>query len=130
MSRRRGYVVLPLLLIAAGVAWLVLGGPAPGPAELHGRGTRHAVTVRLEPRPGLLEARVEIHPAAPAEVSVFAVMPHMGHTTPEIAARGDGPGRYVARGELFTMTGVWEIGVRVRDTSGTEVIKVTTLVGE
>ncbi|SDJ05550.1 hypothetical protein [Nonomuraea jiangxiensis] len=128
--RRRAYVVAPLLLIAAGIGWLVLGGSAPGPTELHGRGARHAVTVRLEPRPGLLEARLEIHPATPAEVSVFAVMPHMGHTTPELAARGDGPGRYVARGELFTMAGAWEIGIRVEDTSGAEVIKVTTLVGE
>ncbi|WP_043634572.1 hypothetical protein [Nonomuraea candida] len=126
--RRRRYVLLPALLIAAGIAWLLLGGPAPEPAELRGRSDRHAVVLRLEPRPGPLEARVELHPASPAEVSIFAVMPHMGHTTPELRARPDGPGRYVARGELFTMTGAWEIGVRVHGASGTDVIKVTTLV--
>ncbi|MEV0827236.1 hypothetical protein [Nonomuraea rubra] len=126
--RRRLYVVLPVLVILAGIAWLLRGDPAPGPAELRGRGSHHTVVVRLEPRPGPLEARVELHPASPAEVSIFAVMPHMGHTTPELPAGPDGPGRYVARGELFTMTGAWEIGVRVRGTSGTEVIKVNTLV--
>ncbi|MCF6472771.1 hypothetical protein FAF44_30890 [Nonomuraea sp. MG754425] len=128
--RGRRYVVLPVLLIVAGLVWLLRGAPAPEPAELHGRGTRHAVVVRLEPRPGSLEARVELHPASPAEVSVFAVMPHMGHTTPEIPARPDGPGRYVAHGELFTMTGTWELGVRVHGASGTEVIKIPTLVTE
>ncbi|MEO3888571.1 hypothetical protein [Nonomuraea sp. B5E05] len=126
--RRRLYIVLPVLLIAAGIAWILHGSPAPGPAELRGRGSHHAVVVRLEPRPGPLDVRVELHPASPAEVSIFAVMPHMGHTTPELQARSDGPGRYVARGELFTMTGPWEIGIRVHGASGTEVIKVNTLV--
>ncbi|MGP3935354.1 FixH family protein [Nonomuraea sp. KM88] len=127
--RRRLYIVLPVLLIAAGIAWIFHGSPAaPGPAELRGRGTHHAVVVRLEPRLGPLDVRVELHPASPADVSISAVMPHMGHTTPELQARSDGPGRYVARGELFTMTGPWEIGVRVHDTSATEVIKVNTLI--
>jgi hypothetical protein len=128
--RRRWYVVLPVLLIAAVVGWLVHGDPAPGPVELRGRGAHHAVVVRLEPRPGPLDVRVELDPASPAEVSVFALMPHMGHTTPELPARPDGPGRYVARGELFTMTGPWEIGIRVHGGSDTEVIKVNTLVAD
>ncbi|WP_049558851.1 hypothetical protein [Nonomuraea sp. SBT364] len=128
--RRRWYIVPPVLLIVAGIVWLVRGGPAPAPAELRGRGPHHAVVVRLEPRTGPLEARVELRPASPAKVSIFAVMPHMGHTTPEIPARPDGPGRYVAGGELFTMTGPWEIGIRVQGASGTEVIKVNALVAE
>ncbi|TMR17485.1 hypothetical protein ETD86_23435 [Nonomuraea turkmeniaca] len=126
--RRWTYLTLPLLLIAAGIAWILGGGTGTGPVELSARGAHYAVTVALEPSTGPVEARVEVDPA-PAEVSLFAVMPHMGHTTPEIVAAPDGPGRYVARGELFTMTGAWEIAVRVRGPSGTEIVKVTTLVG-
>ncbi|GLW09382.1 hypothetical protein Misp01_45110 [Microtetraspora sp. NBRC 13810] len=130
MRRRAAYLVLPVLLLTAGIGWLLVGGAGPGPVELPGRGAHYAVVVALRPGTGTVEARVEIAPAAPAEVSLFAVMPHMGHTTPEIAARRDGAGHYVARGELFTMPGAWEIGIRVRGPSGTEVIKVNTLVGE
>ncbi|MDP4506906.1 hypothetical protein [Nonomuraea turcica] len=128
--RRWIHIALPLLLIAAGIAWILRGGTGTGPVELPARGLYYAVTVALEPSTGPVEARVKVDPAAPAEVSLFAVMPHMGHTTPEIVAESDGPGRYVARGELFTMTGAWEIAVRVRGPSGTEIVKVTTLVGQ
>ncbi|GAA3686161.1 hypothetical protein GCM10022224_058730 [Nonomuraea antimicrobica] len=130
MRRRVAYLVLPILLLAAGIGWLLRGGSGPGPVQLPGRGAHYSVVVALDPSTGPLEARVEIDPAAPAEVSLFGVMPHMGHTTAELAARPENAGRYVARGELFTMPGAWEIGVRVRGAAGTEVIKVNTLVGE
>ncbi|MEU6716461.1 hypothetical protein ABZ897_33770 [Nonomuraea sp. NPDC046802] len=130
MRRRIMFVALPILLLVAGIVWILRGGDGPGPVELSARGTHYAVVVALDPGTGPVEASVEIEPASPAEVSLFAVMPHMGHTTPEIPARRDGAGRYVARGELFTMAGVWEISVRVQGASGTEVIKVNTLVGE
>ncbi|MEO3875781.1 hypothetical protein ABGB18_43960 [Nonomuraea sp. B12E4] len=130
MTRRFAFIALPLLLLAAGIVWILRGGEGPGPVELSGRGAHYAVVVALEPSAGPLEARVEIEPASPAEVSLFGVMPHMGHTTLEIPARDDGAGRYVARGELFTMPGAWEIRIRVRGAAGTEVIKVNTLVGK
>ncbi|MEV4018942.1 hypothetical protein AB0J35_51510 [Nonomuraea angiospora] len=130
MTRRIMFIALPILLLVAGIVWILRGGDGPGPVELSARGTHHAVVVALDPGTGPAEERVEIEPASPAEVSLFAVMPHTGHTTPEIPARRDGAGRYVAHGELFTMAGVWEIGVRVQGASGTEVIKVNTLVGE
>ncbi|MFB4278284.1 MULTISPECIES: hypothetical protein [unclassified Nonomuraea] len=128
--RRRAYLVLPVLLVAAGILWIARGGAAPGPVQLTGRGGHYTVVVALEPVTGPVEVGIEIDPASPAQVSVFAVMPHMGHTTPELAARDDGTGRYVARGELFTMTGAWQLGIRVRGGPGTEVITVNTLVGE
>ncbi|TDC09696.1 hypothetical protein E1267_06585 [Nonomuraea longispora] len=129
MTRRIAFIALPILLLAAGIIWILRGGDGPGPMELPGRGAHFAVVVALEPSTGPLEARVEIEPAVKAEVSLFGVMPHMGHTTPEIPARDDGTGRYVARGELFTMPGAWEIHIRVQGAAGTEVIKVNTLVG-
>ncbi|MBF8186950.1 hypothetical protein ITP53_14610 [Nonomuraea sp. K274] len=129
MTWRRGaYLVLPVLLIAAGILWIV-NRDGPDPLELTGRGAYYTVRVNLEPDTGPLEARIRVDPE-PAEVSVFAVMPYMGHTTPELAAHHDSTGRYVARGELFTMAGAWELGIRVRGGPGTEVITVNTLVGE
>ncbi|TDD22713.1 hypothetical protein [Nonomuraea diastatica] len=130
MTRRHAFVVLPVMLLAAGILWLLRGGEAQEPVELTGRGAHYAVVIVLEPRTGPLQARIALDPATPAEVSLFGVMPHMGHTTSEIAAKGDGAGRYVARGELFTMPGVWEIRVGVRGASGTDVIKVNTIVGD
>ncbi|MGP3958078.1 hypothetical protein ACTWPT_18900 [Nonomuraea sp. 3N208] len=128
--RRRASFGLPILMIAAGVLWLVQGSGDPDPVKLTGRGAHYTVRVALESEVGLTEARINVSPA-PAEVSVFAVMPHMGHTSTEIAAQRDGDaGRYVARGELFTMSGVWQLGIRVRGGRGTEVITVNTLVGE
>ncbi|AQZ62485.1 unnamed protein product [[Actinomadura] parvosata subsp. kistnae] len=126
---RRASLVLPVLLIAAGLLWIVRGGGAQGPVELTGRGAHYTVRLELEPGTGPREVRIGVEPRA-AEVSVFAVMPHMGHTTPELAAPRDGTGRHVARGELFTMAGAWELGIRVRGTPGTEVITVRTLVGK
>ncbi|MFB4262658.1 hypothetical protein [Nonomuraea sp. GTA35] len=131
MTRRsRAYLALPVLLIAAGILWLVRGGDGgPGAVELAGRGAHYAVHLALEPGTGPRDVRIRVEPR-PAEVSVFAVMPHMGHTTPELAAPPDGTGRFVARGELFTMSGAWELGIRVRGSRGTEVITIKTLVGE
>ncbi|WP_329429395.1 FixH family protein [Streptosporangium sp. NBC_01495] len=132
--------VMVALLVIAGAIWGygVLGGGTPGPVELAGTGARYAIGVALDrARPGPVEIKITattakepVTPAAVAEVSVFAVMPHMGHITAEIPARRERPGRFVARGELFTMAGVWEIAVRVDGPSGTEVIRVNTLVGE
>ncbi|WP_329083867.1 FixH family protein [Streptosporangium sp. NBC_01469] len=139
--------VMVALLVIAGAIWGygVLGGGTPGPVELAGTGARYAIGVALDrARPGPVEIKITattakepvttakepVTPAAVAEVSVFAVMPHMGHITTEIPARRERPGRFVARGELFTMAGVWEIAVRVDGPSGTEVIRVNTLVGE
>ncbi|GAA1621555.1 hypothetical protein GCM10009733_017650 [Nonomuraea maheshkhaliensis] len=129
MTRRIAFIALPVLLLAAGIVWILRGGEGPGLMELPRRGALYAVVVTLEPSTGPLEATVEVEPASPAEVSLFGVMPHMGHTTPEIPARNSGIGRYVARGELFTMPGAWEIHIRVQGAAGTEVIKVNTLVG-
>ncbi|MFG1694067.1 hypothetical protein [Nonomuraea sp. NPDC049309] len=126
--RRAAYVLLPVLLVAAGIWWIARGG-GPGPQQLTGRGAHYTVRVDLEPVTGPLEARIGVDPE-PDEVSVFAVMPHMGHTTPELPAGRDATGGYVVRGELFTMAGAWEISVRVRGGPGTEVITVNTLVGE
>ena len=53
-------------------------------------------------------------PVAADQVVVAPVMREMGMASPELTAQPTGPGRYQAEGELFTMTGEWEVQVRVR----------------
>lgn len=123
-------VLLALLLAAAGVVGYVLFAPRPepGPVELEGAGEHYTVTVALDEA---VTGRVEVELAvdhAPADVSVFAVMPDMGHSTPEIPAAEDESGGFTAQGELFTMSGPWEIGVRLDGPAGAEVVTVATLV--
>nr|WP_042180463.1 hypothetical protein [Kibdelosporangium sp. MJ126-NF4]CEL14405.1 hypothetical protein [Kibdelosporangium sp. MJ126-NF4]CTQ88770.1 hypothetical protein [Kibdelosporangium sp. MJ126-NF4] len=75
--------------------------------------SRSGVTVRLDKAAtGTVAAQVEV-PADTTAVSLFATMPQMGHMTGEIVARPEKPGLFQAEGELFTMAGPWELGVRV-----------------
>jgi len=46
-------------------------------------------------------------------VVLLPVMRSMGMASPEISAVRVAPGRYEARGEIFTMAGDWEIDVRL-----------------
>lgn len=52
-------------------------------------------------------------PAAADQVLVSAVMREMGMAMPDLQARELGPGRYQAAGELFSMSGAWDVDVRV-----------------
>lgn len=52
-------------------------------------------------------------PAAVDEVVLAPVMRDMGMASPEVVATPDGAGRYLARGTFFSMTGAWELDVRL-----------------
>ena len=101
-----------LLVIAAGlIAALAFALPNLTRAE-PGSLSRSDVTVRLaEATTGTVAVEVEV-PAEVAAVSLFATMPHMGHTTAEITATRVRPGLFRADGELFSMPGSWELHVR------------------
>lgn len=80
---------------------------------------RHRVELSLdERRTGVIDAELAVHdtggrPAELTSVTLSAVMPAMGHAMSELTATAAGPGRYKARGELFTMTGSWEVVIRL-----------------
>lgn len=74
-------------------------------------------------------ATVEINdqsgqPVAAERVVLTPTMLSMGMASPEVAAQADGSGRY--RGDvLLSMTGDWELDVRVEDGSANETARFT-----
>ncbi len=53
-------------------------------------------------------------PVAAEQVVLAPVMRQMGMASPEVMAQPVAPGRYQAKGEFFSMTGEWEIDVRIQ----------------
>jgi hypothetical protein len=98
-------------------AWLLVGcgGSAAQTAETG----RYTVTFSLEgagigQRSAVIEvADREGRPATVDEVVLAPVMRDMGMASPEVRATPDGTGRYVARGDFFSMLGAWEIDVHI-----------------
>ncbi|MFC4535000.1 hypothetical protein [Sphaerisporangium dianthi] len=122
-------LLIMVVLAAAIVALVVAGRSRSGPVRLRATGAHYSVTVTLdEPAVHPVAAEVRVEPGTAGSVWLSAVMPAMGHATPEITARRQGPGRFTATGRLFTMAGVWELSVRVRGAAGEEVVVVSTLV--
>jgi hypothetical protein len=120
-----------VLLIVAGIVagWLCWSTRTPsGPERLTGAGTQYSAEVTLDKaRPGVVDADIFVTGSVDA-VWLSAVMPEMGHATPEIPAQQRKTGRFHARGELFTMPGAWELTVRVEGAAGPELITVKVLV--
>ena len=54
------------------------------------------------------------------KVSVETVMPRMGHAMPQLVAQSNGPGKYRVQGQLFLMSGLWDVMVKLTDSTGTE----------
>ena len=52
-------------------------------------------------------------PVVADQVVLTPVMREMGMMAPELSAQPVAPGRYEAKGQLFVMTGAWEVDVRV-----------------
>ncbi|ALG10880.1 hypothetical protein [Kibdelosporangium phytohabitans] len=101
-----------LLVIAVGVVAIgaLLSTMLPGASAVDV--SRSGITVRLDKAvTGTVVARVQT-PAQVTAVSLFATMPQMGHLTGEITAVKEKPGLFRAEGELFSMSGPWELGVR------------------
>jgi hypothetical protein len=55
-------------------------------------------------------------------------MPSMGHATSELAGTTVGSGRYRFQGELFPMTGRWDLTVTVTSTGGPDQITLPVTV--
>jgi hypothetical protein len=109
---------LKALLIAA---ILVAGMAACGASGFRAEETtdRYRITFTIDqPATGVQRAIVELTGADGAPVSVDSVvlapvMRDMGHVTPEITLAEIAPGRYEGDVELFSMTGAWEIEMRI-----------------
>ncbi|MEJ3749415.1 FixH family protein [Actinomycetes bacterium KLBMP 9797] len=123
--------------LAAAIAlawWAVAGSGGAEPPRMSGAGRLYAVAVTLDrATTGAIAADVRVEEGgAPARnvesVSVSAAMPGMGHVTPEVAAHRAGAGHFVARGEFFAMAGEWQLTIRVRGPSGSEVSTVNVTI--
>ncbi|MEV0163309.1 hypothetical protein [Nonomuraea fuscirosea] len=128
MSGKRALAAVALVVVA--VTLFVVGrSMAAEPLRLTTTGTRYAVTVLIEdPAPGRVTAEVEVTSGDADTVTLSAVMADMGHSTPEVTAREREPGRFLAEGELFAMSGVWELSIRLDGPAGEEQLAVKALI--
>ncbi|MFG3441514.1 hypothetical protein ACGF0J_30075 [Nonomuraea sp. NPDC047897] len=112
-------------LVVAAVTFFVVGRTtAAEPIAIRSTGAHYAVTVLVHGR----TAEVRLDRGDADTVALSAVMPHMGHAMPEVATRERAPGRFRAEGEVFTMTGAWELSVRLTGPAAEEVLTVKALV--
>lgn len=117
-----------LVAAAAAVLWLWPRSSA-GTETALGRSETYAVELTTSPRKGEIAASVRItrHDRAPVsldEVMIDSVMPAMGHAMSQVVARKQ-EDRFEARGELFTMSGVWDVSLRVGNETVTVQMTVT-----
>ncbi|MFI7707877.1 hypothetical protein [Nonomuraea sp. NPDC049480] len=125
----RRIVIAVVLVVAAVVIFIVGRGLGSEPLRATSTGARYAVTVVIgKPATGRVSVEVQVTSGDPDTVALSAVMTGMGHSTPEIAAREAAPGRFVAEGELFPMTGAWEVSIRLGGPAGEEVLVVNALI--
>ena len=122
---RRAAVAVAVLAVAVAAFFIVGRSSTPDPLRQTITGTRYTGTVSIDrPTTGRVTVDVRLSSGDPDGVAVSAVMPAMGHAMPEITAREPEPGHFVAEGELFPMTGVWELSIRLDGPAGEEVLTV------
>ncbi|WP_020386203.1 FixH family protein [Kribbella catacumbae] len=135
--RRRTTLLVPGLALAAVVAagiFFVNRDRAAEPAVLRAGSAAHQVEVHLaEPRTGQLDLELTVaatggDTAGITGVSVEAAMPSMGHATSELPGTAVGSGRYRFHGELFPMTGQWDLTVHVASVGGPDQITLPVTV--
>jgi hypothetical protein len=124
---RRVLVLVVVAIVAGFGAWRAAAAGGPRPVALDRAGRLYTATVLLE-RAGTGVVDIDVRIPGGEEVTLSAVMPAMGHATPAIGARRAGDGRFAARAELFTMTGLWQLSIRVRGAAGAEEITIDVLV--
>ncbi|MFI7635106.1 hypothetical protein [Nonomuraea sp. NPDC049400] len=116
------------LLVLAGLVAVVVAAfvvaRTSGVDPVTTTGTRYAVTVTAERN--TIDVRLDRGEAD--TVTIAAAMTTMGHAIPEVTARKTAPGHFVAEGELFFMTGVWELSIRLAGPSGEETLMLNTLI--
>lgn len=111
------------IVVLVVVGWLVWPNP-PSATVLHTRTPHGDVTVTVDhPKVGSTSVTIDLA-EEPAGVTVQPTMPHMGYSAPDVTAEHDGAGRYQAHDVSFMMTGVWEIRVKVAQSSGESDIMV------
>ncbi|MFF4774380.1 hypothetical protein ACFY05_16115 [Microtetraspora fusca] len=129
---KRWHAVAAAALVIAAVALYVVGrSTAAEPVNLTTTGSRYTATVLIaDPAPGQVTVEIKVSKGDADTVALSAVMAEMGHSTPEISATMREPGRFVAVGELFPMSGVWELSIRLDGPAGEEQLAVKTLITE
>ncbi|WP_067141317.1 hypothetical protein [Microtetraspora malaysiensis] len=129
MIKRWQAVAAATLVTAAVALFVVVRSTAAEPVNLTITGTRYAATVLIaDPAPGQVTVEIKVSKGDADTVALSAVMAEMGHSTPEISATKREPGRFVAVGELFPMSGVWELSIRLDGPAGEEQLAVKTLI--
>ena len=82
---------------------------------------QHTVALTVEnPRTGTNTLEFDVanrdgSPVTADTLTVDIVMPTMGHAAPPIIATNTDPGHYRARDATFSMSGSWEVTVRLPD---------------
>ncbi|MFB4286170.1 hypothetical protein ACBI99_00925 [Nonomuraea sp. ATR24] len=125
----RRLIALAALLAAA--AALFVAGRALGaePLTLTIAGSRYTATVVIDPpRTGAVVVETRVTSGDADGLALSAVMPDMGHAMPELSAAEREPGRFVAEGELFTMSGVWDVSIRLTGPAGEETLTAKALI--
>ncbi|GAA4919370.1 hypothetical protein HD597_005986 [Nonomuraea thailandensis] len=129
MTKVRPALVAGALVIAGAAVFLVGRGGSADPIDLTTTGARYAATVLIEdPAPGRVAVEIQVSKGDADSVAVSAVMADMGHSTPELTATEREPGRFLAEGELFSMSGVWELSIRLDGPAGEEQLAVKALI--
>ncbi|WP_433414331.1 hypothetical protein ACQP1V_33795 [Microtetraspora malaysiensis] len=129
MIKRWQAVAAATLVTAAVALFVVVRSTAAEPVNLTITGTRYAATVLIaDPAPGQVTVEIKVSKGDADTVALSAVMAEMGHSTPEISATKREPGRFVAVGELFPMSGAWELSIRLDGPAGEEQLAVKTLI--
>ncbi|MET8867620.1 hypothetical protein ABZW11_32210 [Nonomuraea sp. NPDC004580] len=125
-------MLIAAALVTVAVALFVVGRSASAqPVRVSTTGAHYAATVVIDdPSPGRGTVEVVVERGEADTVHVSAVMTGMGHATPELTATEKTRGHFTAEGDLFTMTGGWDLTVRLDGPSGTEDLTVRTLITE
>ncbi|WAL69325.1 FixH family protein [Amycolatopsis cynarae] len=128
MTRRRMFVLAPLVLAAAIVVWLCLPSADAGTVVQQAAGRIYQVRLSVEdPRVGVNALSLEVTPSSVEEVRVEPVMPQMGHALAPVPATVSGPGSYRAEATL-PMSGQWELTLVLEGPLGTEQLVIPLLV--
>ncbi|QYC42322.1 hypothetical protein Nocox_23595 [Nonomuraea coxensis DSM 45129] len=126
---RRRALIAAVLVVAAVAIFVVGRGMAAEPLRASVAGDRYAAAVVIDrPTTGPITVEIGVTSGDAYTVAVSAVMTGMGHATSELPARATAPGRFVAEGELFLMSGTWEVSLRVNGAAGEETLVVNALV--
>jgi hypothetical protein len=110
-------MLLPVGVI--GVAAVLAGCQEPKPVSMETETPSYRVQLDLDGASlGKRTATIEItdsdrNPVDAEHVAVSALMSEMDMTGPSVVAEEIEPGRFEAKGELFTMLGEWNLAVRV-----------------